>query len=65
MARRRTTRTNGHPSKVRYAVVGLGFIAQKAVLPAFEHAEENSELTALISGDPTKLRRLSRLYANA
>ncbi len=25
-------------SKVRYAVVGLGHIAQVAVLPAFEHA---------------------------
>ena len=62
MARRRSTRTNGSSRKVRYAVVGLGFIAQKAVLPAFDHAGENSELTALISGDPTKLRRLSRLY---
>ena len=24
--------------KVRYAVVGLGYIAQVAVLPAFQHA---------------------------
>jgi predicted dehydrogenase len=35
--------------KVRYAVVGLGYIAQIAVLPAFAHATENSELTALVS----------------
>jgi hypothetical protein len=28
---------------IRYAVVGLGHIAQTAVLPAFKHAE-NSEL---------------------
>lgn len=29
---------------VRYAVVGLGHIAQGAVLPAFTHAKQNSEL---------------------
>jgi glucose-fructose oxidoreductase len=48
--------------KVRYAVVGLGHIAQSAVLPAFAHAAENSQLTALVSGDPTKLERLGRKY---
>jgi predicted dehydrogenase len=48
--------------KVRYAVVGLGYIAQIAVLPAFAHATENSELTALVSGDPKKLKELSRKY---
>lgn len=47
--------------KIRYAVVGLGHIAQVAVLPAFAHAG-NSELTALISGDPTKLRKLAKRY---
>jgi glucose-fructose oxidoreductase len=47
---------------VRYAVVGLGHIAQVAVLPAFEHARRNSELTALVSGDEEKLRQLSRMY---
>ena len=49
-------------SRVRYAVVGLGHIAQVAVLPAFEHATENSELTALISSDPEKLHELSERY---
>ncbi|HET9325861.1 MAG TPA: gfo/Idh/MocA family oxidoreductase, partial [Candidatus Eisenbacteria bacterium] len=48
MARQRATRTNGRSRKVRYAVVGLGFIAQRAVLPAFDRADENSELAALI-----------------
>jgi predicted dehydrogenase len=48
--------------KVRYAVVGLGHIAQSAVLPAFAHAAENSQLTALVSGDATKLERLGRKY---
>src|ERR1700754_1201100 len=47
---------------VRYAVVGLGHIAQVAVLPAFAHARRNSRVTALVSGDPTKLRALSKKY---
>jgi glucose-fructose oxidoreductase len=47
--------------KVRYAVVGLGHIAQVAVLPAFAHAE-NSELAALVSDDPEKLDKLGRRY---
>lgn len=48
--------------KIRYAVVGLGWIAQATVLPAFTHASENSELVALVSGNPTKLERLSQKY---
>ena len=48
--------------KVRYAVVGLGHIAQNAVLPAFAHAGRNSILSALVSDDATKLRRLGRRY---
>jgi predicted dehydrogenase len=47
---------------VRYAVVGLGHIAQIAVLPAFAHARQNSTLTALVSDDPQKLKQLSRRY---
>jgi len=49
--------------KIRYAVVGLGNIAQVAVLPAFGHAQENSELVGLISSDPEKLRVLAERYA--
>lgn len=48
--------------KVRYAVVGLGYFAQKAVLPAFEHARKTSELTAFVSSDPKKLRKLAKTY---
>jgi predicted dehydrogenase len=47
--------------KVRYAVMGLGHIAQVAVLPAFKHAA-NSELVSLISEDPKKLKKLSSQY---
>jgi predicted dehydrogenase len=49
------------PQKIRYAVVGLGHIAQVAVLPAFAHAQ-NSELAALVSDDPEKLEKLGRKY---
>jgi predicted dehydrogenase len=47
--------------KIRYAVVGLGHIAQAAVLPAFRHAE-NSQLAALVTGNPEKNRKLSERY---
>jgi predicted dehydrogenase len=63
------TRTKGRSSssksaekaKVRYAVVGLGYIAQIAVLPAFAKAK-NSELAALVSDDNVKLEKLSKKY---
>jgi predicted dehydrogenase len=48
--------------RVRYALVGAGNIAQVAVLPAFEHAAENSELAAIISGDPEKREALGARY---
>ena len=47
---------------IRYAVVGLGHIAQAAVLPAFRHATRNSRLVALVSDDATKRRELGRRY---
>jgi predicted dehydrogenase len=42
--------------KIRYAVVGAGNIAQVAILPAFDHARESSELCAIISGDAEPVR---------
>lgn len=48
--------------RVRYAVVGLGHIAQSAVLPAFRHARRNSELAAIVSGNPLKRTKLRRRY---
>src|SRR5207248_4586164 len=47
---------------IRYAVVGLGHIAQVAVLPAFVHARRNSRLTAIVSGDRTKRREIAKRY---
>jgi predicted dehydrogenase len=47
---------------IRYAVIGLGHIAQAAVLPAFGHAKRNSRLVALVSGSAKKLETLGRRY---
>ena len=47
---------------VRYAVVGLGHIAQVAVIPAFGHARRNSKLVAIVSGDRTKRREIAKRY---
>jgi glucose-fructose oxidoreductase len=43
-------------------VVGLGHIAQVAVLPAFAHAKRNSRLIALVSDDPRKRKLVGRKY---
>jgi len=48
--------------QIRYAVVGLGHIAQVAVLPAFGNARRNSKLVALVSGDPVKREQLGKKY---
>ncbi|HEX4928438.1 MAG TPA: Gfo/Idh/MocA family oxidoreductase [Burkholderiales bacterium] len=47
---------------IRYAVVGLGHIAQAAVLPAFGNARRNSRLAAIVSGDPVKREALAQRY---
>jgi glucose-fructose oxidoreductase len=63
MARR--TRGKTKKSRVRYAVIGQGYISQVAVLPSFAHARRSSELAALASDDPEKLRKLGRKYGVA
>lgn len=55
------TRRGMSKRKVRYAVVGLGHIAQIAILPAFRKAA-NSELFALVSGNSDKLEQLGKKY---
>ena len=47
--------------KVRYAIVGLGDIAQEAMMPGIAHTG-NSEITALVTGDPDKARELGERY---
>ncbi len=47
--------------KIRYAVVGLGDLAQVAVLPAFKNAS-NSQLVAVVSGDPVKRKKIADKY---
>ena len=47
--------------KVGFAVVGLGAIAQGAVLPAFRHAKR-ARLVALVGRDREKNRKLARKF---
>lgn len=61
MLRRGKAGSNKADPRVGFAVVGLGHIAQVAVLPAFQHAH-NARLVALCSGDDAKLRELSARY---
>jgi predicted dehydrogenase len=53
---------NQSEKKIRYAVVGLGWFAQSAAMPAFANTD-NSELVALVSDDQTKLSELSKQYS--
>lgn len=48
-------------TKVRYAIVGLGDIAQEAMMPGVSHTG-NSDITALVSDDPEKLSALGDKY---
>ncbi|RZA08246.1 MAG: Gfo/Idh/MocA family oxidoreductase, partial [Proteobacteria bacterium] len=47
--------------KVRYAVVGLGDIAQAAFMPAVKQTG-NSEITALVTGDAEKAKAVAAEY---
>jgi predicted dehydrogenase len=61
-ASKKRQRRSSPTRSVRYAVVGLGHIAQAAVLPGFGHAQRNSVVGALVSGSPEKLRILGKRY---
>ena len=50
--------------KVRYAVVGLGDIAQGSMMPGIAHTG-NAELVALVTGDPEKAAKLAKDYGVA
>ncbi|MGA7157377.1 MAG: Gfo/Idh/MocA family oxidoreductase [Acidobacteriaceae bacterium] len=47
--------------KVRYAIVGLGDIAQEDMMPGVEHTG-NSEITALVTSDEEKAKELGKKY---
>jgi glucose-fructose oxidoreductase len=49
---------------IRFAVIGQGYFAQGAVLPAFKQGD-GCELRAIFSNDRTKLRALKRKYGVA
>ncbi len=51
----------GSDRKVRYAIVGLGDIAQEWMLPGVAHTG-NSEVTALVTGDPRKAGAIGERY---
>ena len=48
-------------SKVRYAVVGVGWISQAAFLPGVEHTG-NSEVVALVTGHEEKAAEVGKKY---
>ena len=52
---------NRKVQKVRYAVVGLGHLAQVAVLPAFARLQ-NAEIAALVTSDKRKAGILAKRY---
>ncbi len=47
--------------KVRYAVVGVGWISQAAMLPGIEHTG-NSEVVALVTGHEEKAEKVGEKY---
>jgi predicted dehydrogenase len=47
--------------RVRYAVVGAGWISQEAFLPSI-HATPNSEVTAIVSGSGEAARQLAEFH---
>ena len=51
----------GSDKKVRYAIVGVGDIAQEDMMPGVEHTG-NSEMTALVTSDAAKAKELGKKY---
>jgi predicted dehydrogenase len=51
--------------RLRFAVVGLGYFAQNAILPAFAHARQSCELVALFSDEQKKRDKIGKKYRAA
>jgi predicted dehydrogenase len=62
MISRENTVAKTKTAGIRFAVVGTGWFAQEAVLPAFANAR-NAELAAIFSGDPEKRDEVGERYA--
>jgi glucose-fructose oxidoreductase len=58
-------RQRQRPDRLRFAVVGQGYFAQNAILPAFNHARQSCELVALFSDDEKKRDKLGKKYRAA
>lgn len=50
-----------HDKSIGYAVIGIGALAQAAILPAFANTR-NSRLVALVSGNEPKAKKLGRQF---
>src|SRR5512136_2198841 len=48
-------------NRIGFAVVGLGRIAEWAILPAFRHSQR-AKLVAVVSGDERKAKRLAARF---
>ena len=48
-------------NKIRYAVVGAGWISQEAFMPAVDQTD-NSVMTAIVTGNAAKAARLAEFY---
>jgi predicted dehydrogenase len=51
----------GPEGKVRYAIVGVGDIAQEDMMPGVEHTG-NSQITSLVTSNPKKAQELGKKY---
>ncbi len=51
----------GSDRKIRYGIVGLGSISQEAMMPGVAHTG-NSQITAVVTGDPVKAKELAKMY---
>src|ERR1022692_5012549 len=57
-----TSTATARKGPVRFAVIGQGYFAQSAILPAFKNAKRSCTLAAIFSDDQTKLRALQDRY---
>src|SRR5262249_15341916 len=57
--------TSSRAKQIGYAVVGLDDITQRAVLPAFTRAAENSRLVAVVAADRARAQAAAQEFRAA